>query len=208
MSASANPEGEVATGPPAFDALILAGGRGRRLGGQDKPGLDVDGVSLIERVARAVARAERLVVVGPRRPELPRALVTCEQPPGAGPAAAVVAGLSLVQAELVVVLASDLPFLTEPDVFALLHALVSNSPAAAVDGAMFADEQGRKQLLAGAWRTEALRRAASRLSSTEGTSMRRLLDPLVVATVVVEREPAPWWDCDTYEDLATARRQR
>lgn len=205
MAALAMPPGEQQSDRPAFDALILAGGQARRLGGQDKPGLDINGTTLIGRAARAVARAERVVLVGPARPELPQALVTCETPPGAGPAAAVAAGLRLVKAEVVVVLAADLPFITDDDVDSLVSALTGPDRPANVDGALLVDDHGRDQLLAGAWRTQALRAAAGALGTIEGASMRSLLAPLTSVRVAIERQPVPWWDCDTEEDLAKAR---
>ena len=50
-----------------FDAILLAGG-GARLGGADKPGLEVGEISLLDRVVAAVAGTARIVVVGPERP--------------------------------------------------------------------------------------------------------------------------------------------
>lgn len=47
-----------------FDAIILAGGRGSRLGGVDKGALPVGGRALLDRVLDAARAAERVVVVG------------------------------------------------------------------------------------------------------------------------------------------------
>ncbi|MGH3399963.1 MAG: NTP transferase domain-containing protein, partial [Streptosporangiaceae bacterium] len=57
---------------PDFDAIILAGGRGTRLGGADKPGLVVGTESMAAAVARAAvaAGARRVVLVGPGRADL------------------------------------------------------------------------------------------------------------------------------------------
>ena len=52
---------------PPFDAVVLAGGAAARLGGADKPGLDLDGRPLLAHVLDAVAAAPRRVVVGPPR---------------------------------------------------------------------------------------------------------------------------------------------
>ncbi|NEC15321.1 NTP transferase domain-containing protein, partial [Streptomyces sp. SID8014] len=41
----------------AFDAVVLAGGGARRLGGVDKPGLRVGGRALVDRVLAACAAA-------------------------------------------------------------------------------------------------------------------------------------------------------
>ncbi len=75
-----------------FDAIILAGGRGSRLGGVDKGALPVGGRALLDRVLSAARDAERVVVVG-YGPVPDGVLLTREEPVFGGPAAAVVAGL-------------------------------------------------------------------------------------------------------------------
>ena len=85
-----------------FDAVILAGGRGTRLGGADKPGLIVGRQALLGSVVSAVtsAGAGRVVVVGPERPAAlspqarrERVRYTLEEPRGGGPVAALRCGL-------------------------------------------------------------------------------------------------------------------
>ncbi|MFB9837988.1 molybdenum cofactor guanylyltransferase, partial [Actinoallomurus acaciae] len=71
--------------PEPYDAVLLAGGEARRLSGADKPGVVVGGRTLVAWVGAAVASAERIVLVGPPRPELPGAIVVREDPPGGGP---------------------------------------------------------------------------------------------------------------------------
>src|SRR3954466_1211532 len=92
-----------------WDAVVLAGGRARRMGSDDKLLLDVGGRSMLSRVLDAVAGAGRIVVVGPRRAvDVEVELVWCrEQPEGSGPAAALRAGLEHVEAPLVAVVAGD-----------------------------------------------------------------------------------------------------
>ncbi|MEU0572553.1 NTP transferase domain-containing protein, partial [Nonomuraea sp. NPDC005983] len=75
-----------------YDAVVLAGGEARRLGGADKPGLTVGGRTIAERVVSAVPDAARVVVVGPER-ALPGVVFTREDPPGGGPVPALRAGL-------------------------------------------------------------------------------------------------------------------
>jgi molybdopterin-guanine dinucleotide biosynthesis protein A len=180
-----------------FDAVVLAGGAARRLGGVDKPALQVGGRSLLDRVLDAVVDASRVVVVGPAR-TTERPVVWCrEDPPGGGPVAALDAGLAEVRSDTVAVLAGDLPFLTAAVVRQLRTAVAGH------DGALVVDEGGRDQLLLGVWDTAALRAAlpasvgGARLGETIGR-----LDPIRVR---IDAQPAPWFDCDTDDDLAKAR---
>ncbi|GII79181.1 hypothetical protein Sru01_41630 [Sphaerisporangium rufum] len=186
---------------PAYDAVLLAGGGARRLGGADKPGLPVGGRPLVERVAAAVPHAARLVVVGPPRPGLPGAEFACEDPPGAGPVPALRAGLARCAAALVALLAADLPFLLPGHVAALRAAVGERA------GALLVDEEGREQWLTGVWRREPL---AGALAGYRGGSLRGLLGPL--EPVRLRLPPggdgrAPWFDCDTMADVAVARRR-
>ncbi|MFF5259558.1 molybdenum cofactor guanylyltransferase [Actinomadura viridis] len=180
-----------------YDAVVLAGGRARRLGGADKPGARVGGRALIGWVGEAVADAARLVVVGPPRPELPHAVVVREDPPGAGPVPALRAGLGEVTAPWTVLLAADLPFLRPAHVAALRD-------AAARTGAVLVDQDGREQWLAGCWPTGALRAA---LDGYAGASLRGLLGPLGPdAVALAGGERPPWYDCDTPDALLRAER--
>jgi molybdopterin-guanine dinucleotide biosynthesis protein A len=185
-----------------YDAVILAGGAARRLGGVDKPGASVGGRPLIVTVAAAVPAAGRLVIVGPPRPELPGGIAVREEPPGAGPVPALRVGLAEVAAPWTVLLAADLPFLRPAHVADLLTAARGSGGRS---GAVLVDEAGRDQWLAGAWRTERLRSA---LVAYAGASLRGVLAPLDPVRV---RLPAgdrpPWYDCDTAQDLALARRR-
>ncbi|MFC7385717.1 molybdenum cofactor guanylyltransferase [Sphaerisporangium rhizosphaerae] len=186
---------------PPYDAVVLAGGRARRLGGEDKPGVSVGGLTLIERVAAAVPGAARLVVVGPPRPGLPRAEFVREDPPGGGPVPALRAGLARVRAPWVALLAADLPFLLPEHVTALLSAARGGA------GAVLADDEGREQWLTGVWHAETLSRA---LDGYQGRSLYGLLGPLAPARLrppVADDGRDPWFDCDTIDDVEAARRR-
>jgi molybdopterin-guanine dinucleotide biosynthesis protein A len=191
-------DAEPAPAAADYDAVILAGGAARRLGGADKPGAVVGGRSLVARVADAVADAERLILVGPARSELPYALVVREEPPGGGPVPALRAGLPSARAPWTALLAADLPFLRPADLAGLLAAAQGRS------GAVLADTGGRLQWLAGVWRTEVLRAA---LEGYRGSRLRGLLGPLEPVPVrpVAGERPA-WFDCDTPADLDRAAR--
>ncbi|MGH2747248.1 MAG: molybdenum cofactor guanylyltransferase [Actinomycetota bacterium] len=179
----------------SFDAVVLAGGGARRLGGADKAELRVAGRRLIDRVLGALEGAERIVVVGPARVVDAPVLWTREEPVGAGPVAAVTAGLELVQAETVVLLAVDLPFVETATVERLVTAVGDG------DGALLVDGEGRDQMLAGAYRAAALRARVAELGDTAGASMRGLIEGLSLARVVDERAAT---DCDTWDDVAAA----
>ncbi|MCH6161356.1 DUF6457 domain-containing protein [Streptomyces marispadix] len=105
-----------------YDAVVLAGGGARRLGGTDKPSLTVGARTLLDRVLSVCADASTTVVVGPRRPTRRPVAWVREDPPGAGPLAALDAGLGPVTAPAVLVLSADLPFLRPETVRALLDA--------------------------------------------------------------------------------------
>jgi molybdenum cofactor guanylyltransferase len=153
---------------PPYDAIVLTGGRARRLGGAYKPGIVVGGRSLAERVAGAVADAAQVVVVGPPAPGLVADVVTTESPVGGGPAAALEAGLAYVTAPVVAALAGDLPFLTGTVVDELRLALGADPAAAA---AVLVDDTGRDQPLCAVWRTELLRDALATVGDpTDGAA--------------------------------------
>ncbi|MFI7636367.1 NTP transferase domain-containing protein [Nonomuraea sp. NPDC049400] len=188
-----------APGPVPFDAVILAGGEARRLGGADKPGLTVGGRSLVEHVVAAVSGAGKTVVVGPERP-IPGVLFAREDPPRSGPVPALAAGLEEVTAPWVVLLAGDLPFMTAAHVTALLDAVARTPDVEAPRGVVMVDDGGREQWLAGAWPAAPLKAA---LAAYPGRSLKGLLGPL--AAVRLALPGRPWFDCDTMDDLEEAR---
>ncbi|GAB2571335.1 NTP transferase domain-containing protein [Streptomyces capparidis] len=192
-------------GPPApFDAVVLAGGAARRLGGVDKPALPLGGATLLERVLASCRHAARRVVVGPRRPlagpGADAVVWTRETPPGGGPLPALAAGLAHVREETVVVLAADLPFMDEPTVRRLLA-------ARADDGALLTDAAGRAQPLAAVYRTASLRRELAALSAGRpaltGLPLRLLTSRLALRSLPDDHGTS--FDCDTWEDVTTAR---
>jgi molybdopterin-guanine dinucleotide biosynthesis protein A len=184
-----------------YDAIVLAGGAARRLQGADKPQLDVGGVRLLDHVLAAVADARHKIVVGPRRAVPVPVQWRREDPPGGGPVAAIAAALDAVCADLVVVLAADLPEIA-PAVPALLCGLHDRADA---DVACLSDSHGKRNYLAAVWRTATLRRRIGALTATHGASVRGLFD----GTAVLDVPDAAGWgrDCDTWEELADARRR-
>jgi molybdopterin-guanine dinucleotide biosynthesis protein A len=184
---------------PPYAAVVLAGGRAARLGGQAKPQLDVGGRPMLATVLASVADARPRIVVGPPQPVPDGVVVVREDPPRGGPVAALRAGLAPVTSDVVAVLAGDLPFLTVGLIRSLRERLTG-------DGVLVVDDTGQDQLLLGVWRTAVLRAAVADVRGP--TSMRKVLSPLAVRRyrpLVQPGVPPPWTDCDTPADLARAR---
>jgi molybdopterin-guanine dinucleotide biosynthesis protein A len=175
-----------------WQAVLLAGGRGSRLGGRHKPAIAVAGRTLLDRALAAVAGADRVVVVGPGEPTERPVRWTREEPPGGGPVAALAAGLAEIDAAEVAVLATDLAGVTTDTIDRLRVA------RSARDGAVLRDGTGRKQWLIGVWRTERLRAALP--AKPAGMSLFAVLSSLDV--VEVPEVPGESIDIDTPADLA------
>lgn len=187
----------------AYDAIVLAGGAAKRLGGADKPAVRVGGRALLDRVLATCTDAATTVVVGGRRPTTRAVTWTREVPQGGGPLAALDAGVRHTGAERVLVLSADLPFLGESTVEALLAA--AGRPDR--DGALCVDQDGRDQPLVAVYRAESLRRELALLATEHGglagLPLRLLTHELDLARV--EAGPLASFDCDTWEDIAAAR---
>ncbi|MFD4412099.1 NTP transferase domain-containing protein [Streptomyces sp. NPDC058476] len=192
-----------------YDAVVLAGGAARRLGGADKPGVRVGGRALLDRVLAACADAVTTVVVAEPRATARPVRWAREDPPGGGPLAALDAGLRQTTAEYVVVLSADLPFLDEETVRRLLTALQEGGTpgsAAKPDGVLLTDPDGRDQPLVAAYRAAALRRELAVLAAGHGgltgLPLRRLTAVLDLTRI---SDPVASFDCDTWDDIAAAR---
>ncbi|SDM68949.1 molybdenum cofactor guanylyltransferase [Allokutzneria albata] len=179
-----------------MELIVLAGGEGSRLGGQDKAALVLGGRTLLDRVLDAVDPGARVIVVGPRRETARPVVWTREDPPGGGPVAGLAAGLARVSADVVAVLAVDQPGITAATLTRLRAALTED-----VDGVVLVDAEGRPQWMVGVWRTGALRRCLP--GSPSGSSLRRVLGALTVRRLPAENAEAD--DIDTPEDLGRWR---
>ncbi|AOT03524.1 molybdenum cofactor guanylyltransferase [Arthrobacter sp. U41] len=195
-----------------FDAVILAGGRSSRLGGVPKGGLLHDGATLLERALRAARGAAATAVVGPDPGNLPEGVLSCrEDPPFAGPAAAIAAGLAALErhrgrdplhrtaAPYTLVLACDMPR-AGAAVRALLEAAAEGAPE---DGLAAVSADGRRQPLVGLYNTAALQRRtaeAAQRGALENASVFALLARLEVREVNVPAGSTD--DVDTWDDAS------
>ncbi|WP_237687461.1 molybdenum cofactor guanylyltransferase [Arthrobacter jiangjiafuii] len=205
---------------PSFNAVILAGGRSSRLGGRPKALLQASGRTLLAGTLAAASGAAACAVAGPpglagltaaAEASRSRILLVREDPPFAGPAAGVAAGLAAlsrldtaegrISPDWTLVLACDMPFIAGA-VERLLAAARADEDAAphsllAVDGT------GQAQPLAGLYRTGALTEAIAAADGTGGLrnlAMRRLLARVQWKDVAVPAHSTA--DIDTWEDAS------
>lgn len=185
--------------PAMTAAVILAGGRSRRLGTPKEDAL-VGGMTLLERTLAACVAADPIVVVGPDKPRLDRRIVQVrESPVHGGPVAALLAALPALEYALtdsVVVLACDMPRVAE---------LVIALPSLTNDvDAVIARDRGHVQALAGIYRISSLVQVVTRAPAA-GASMHSLLGQLRCKWIDVPVGCTD--DVDTPADLAAARTQ-
>jgi molybdopterin-guanine dinucleotide biosynthesis protein A len=195
-----------------FDAVILAGGRSSRLGGVPKSLLMSGGLTLLDLTLQAARGAGSVVVVGPDAGVLPAGVLTCrEEPPFAGPAAALAAGIAALEAHhaagrpprnmpaFTLVLACDMPRVAAA-VAAMSRSLTSAEEG---DGVQAVSADGRPQPLAGFYGTAALQRSiadAARRGALANASVFALLASLEVRGLRVP--PGSTDDVDTWDDAA------
>ncbi|MDP5226252.1 MULTISPECIES: NTP transferase domain-containing protein [Arthrobacter] len=159
-------------------AIVLAGGRGSRLGGTDKAAVDLGGRTLAERVLDAVPECSPLIVAGPAWLARTGALLVREDPEYGGPVAALAAALGAVvpveddalddDAETWV-LACDLARPRE------LVAWLAGVPMPAdADALVPLDHDGRPQWLAARYRLGPLLSAVRALPRTDGAALRQI----------------------------------
>jgi molybdopterin-guanine dinucleotide biosynthesis protein A len=159
-------------------AAILAGGRGKRLGGTDKALVTVGGEPIVVRQLRVLAPlcAERLIVAGDTKPyEAFDARLVHDLHPGGGPLSGLEAALSSTTADSLLVFACDLPFLDAALVTALIAAPAAEAVVARLDG--------KAQPLAARYARSILPRVQRRLSR----------DKLRMLDLVAELDPQ-WID--------------
>ncbi|ASC72162.1 putative molybdenum cofactor guanylyltransferase [Halomicronema hongdechloris C2206] len=194
-------------GAEQLSVLILAGGQSRRMG-QDKALLPWQGDTLLGRTCRlALTCCPTVLVVTPwpqrYRSQLPQAVcfITESHPPGTpppGPLMGFLRGLPQVSTEWVLLLACDLPRLSE----ALLQQWASQLDQ--VSPQMLAwvprTEQGWEPLC-GFYRRGCLQ-SLQQFAAGGGRSFQRWLDQEAVQPLTLPHA-AVLWNCNTPQDWAT-----
>lgn len=156
-----------------WTGVILAGGRSQRFGGVDKTRLPVGGRTLLQRALDALAPVtERRLVVG----GAPGDGRLADRDPGAGPLGGILTALEAIDTSHALVLAADLPFISD----ALLRAVRSAGDDAAV--ALTRHPDGRLALCLSVRRAcapavrEMWSRGARRLRDLESLAPCRIVD--------------------------------
>jgi molybdopterin-guanine dinucleotide biosynthesis protein A len=182
--------------------VILAGGEGRRIGG-DKPLLELAGERLIDRALRNASRWSTVVAVAVRDPaqvEPVAAPVIVDQDDIAGPVAGLLSALRF-GAELdcrhVLTIAADMPFLPA-DLLIRLRMEIADL------GCAMASSDGHVHPVCGLWRASAVDRADEYLASRR-RSLRGFAELVGYVPVDWLAEPLdPFFNINTAEDLAAA----
>lgn len=176
--------------------VVLCGGTSRRLGGGDKTREPLADSTVLDHLLAALPDWP-VVCVGASRPTVRAVTWTREDPPGGGPLAGIAAALPLVEGEIVVVVAGDMPF--AGSAVRGLAAAVRAAPV--VDAALAVGPDGRLQPLLAAYRADAVRRVLP--EDPHGAPAMLLAKALRVLPVDVTERVA--FDVDTAEELARAR---
>lgn len=180
-----------------YAAIIVAGGRGSRMGGADKASLRVGGQRLVDRLHSYLPYGTPSVVVSPHWLGTPQ---VCESPLYGGPTAGIATGYHFLtsgdsaqqsQHELVAVLAVDAPE-SPLAIQHLIDGLGEHSVAVAATG-------NQIQPLCAVWRVDALGRALLDLGRVHNRSARSLLRAADSVAVVQVGEEVR--DYDTPQEL-------
>jgi len=102
-----------------YSALILAGGKGSRLGYKEKALIDIDGRPLISFVIEALEKVVENIIISVRdraqgkllRALLPDYRFACDAHENIGPLAGILSGLKVCEDEYCFVAACDMPFI-------------------------------------------------------------------------------------------------
>lgn len=180
--------------------IILAGGRGTRMGGADKASVTLGGERLIDRLLRQLPYGVPASVVSPYHLGMPQ---VCESPLFGGPVAGIAAGHAALNGgglTTTAILAVD-----APDSPLMLPVLERTLVCSGADVAV-ATLEGRIQPLCALWRTAALAHALSELGDPRNQPVMRLLRQ--ARTVVHVQGDDSVRDIDTVDELHERRKAR
>jgi molybdopterin-guanine dinucleotide biosynthesis protein A len=180
---------------------VLAGGRGSRLGHDDKAAITIGGTSALDHLLDALPERVPVVVAGPERPIRRPVTFRPEWPLHGGPVAGIASGLEVVRTPVTALLGVDMPWAG-----ALLGHLIAEFASCDAAALVPVDGAGFRQALCAVVRTEALRGALARLGDPQGRSLRELTSLLDVHERPLSEAEARWVDdIDTPQDLRRAR---
>lgn len=175
--------------------IILAGGRGRRMGGVDKASLRVSGQRLIDRLLSQLPYHCKYLVVSPYPLGLPQ---VCENPLFGGPVAGIARGAQALHTDYIAVLSVD-----APDSAQLIPALWQALVAHDADVSLVRSTDGLAQPLCSLWQVADLCRALSGLPKVHNISARRLIQQARQHSHVLEIPgTGAERDYDTLKELA------
>jgi molybdopterin-guanine dinucleotide biosynthesis protein A len=206
-----------------LELIVLTGGTSRRFG-SDKSVAKIGDKTSLEWIVSAVPPDLPIIIVGPHPTiswDHPAGIrVVRESPIGGGPVAGLFAGLQIAKATMVLLVATDMPF-----VMAYLLGLVEEARDAlvardaldardardardALDGAdclLYRDNEGFLQPLAGLYKSAALRDRFAEIGEPAGESMRHFIGGLTVVTREIREDMADaFLDMDTTAELEKA----
>lgn len=197
-----------------FDAVILAGGRGKRLGVESKPLCTVGGRTLLDRAIASAAGAASVTISGPELAveSSTEVVFIQDKPQHGGPVAGLqaVAAAGRLVAPWTLVLACDVPGARAGVVELLTKASASEPAPSPVNGYCLVDEAGFVQWLFGLYRTSALVDRLERADRDQ--SMRSVVADLQLHTIPATNQvtsdvdtPA---DREAWDEVLSSRRHR
>ncbi|WP_151529945.1 MULTISPECIES: molybdenum cofactor guanylyltransferase [Corynebacterium] len=214
------------------DVILLAGGRGSRMGGRDKATVEVAGRRLIDHCLAAIEASitpTAICAVTTRPVELPETILRAtERPAFAGPVAAIAAGVQRLRADrtpspTTLVLAVDAPHSAQlyPELAAALtapaaggenvaeHAHIAHSAeTAGGDVALVRSSDGHRQPLCALWRTAALEQAVAALEECAGAAVSALMKNQRIITVAGDGSERDYDTLAALADFPPATTQR
>lgn len=190
--------------PIDWTALVLAGGRGSRLGNEDKAALTIGGTSLLDHLLSSLPEGVPVVVAGSERPTRRPVTFRRESPVHGGPVAGIAAGVEAVRTPVTALLGVDMPWAG-----GLLEQLIAEFASCDAAALVPVDPAGFRQPLCAVVRTQALRSALLGLGDCRGRSLRELMSLVDIHERPLSEAETRWVeDIDTPQDLLKARSTR